>query len=506
MQLELVKSKNQSELESMSKDDLIAYVQAMQQSNQYLSKVVTAIEKKKFLDAKDEQVNFSGELLFLRKKVYGRSSEKRPEILDIELAKKENPKLSAKKVLPSLRYENLPLIEVSIGLSTMPACGVCGKQMRDMGDQTENSEQITVTKKMYQVIRHKRKKYRCDCQGCIKTAPLPERIKPGSVYSDDFMLDVAISKYFDLIPVERYAKIAEREGLTDVPANSLIECTHHVANFLKPLGAVLLKSVQDEDVLYADETPHKMLEGHEKNSWQLWGFFSETVSYYLADPSRGASVAKSFLKNCNASYLVSDAYSGYNSASEQLKLETGKIIKHSYCNAHARRYFINAEVDFLNESKIVIDFYKKIYQIESEIKGLPLEDMKARRANESKVYWKELKKYLIQIAPMVLEKSALGKAVGYWFNHEKQLAEFLDNPNLPIDNNLSERQLRGPVVGRKTWYGNHSVRGSKTSTQLFSIMQTCKMNKVNPYDYLKNVIQDIHNGKTPITPSDYKKI
>ena len=105
---------------------------------------------------------------------------------------------------------------------------------------------------------------------------------------------------------------------------------------------------------------------------------------------------------------------------------------------------------------------------------------------------------LIAIYP---EKSAIGKAFSYFLKNFKEFTAFTGNAELPIDNNSQERLLRNPVIGRKTWYGTHSKRGAETMTVLFSIVESCKLNRINPREFLKQLTDDIHQGKAPYTPA-----
>ena len=100
-------------------------------------------------------------------------------------------------------------------------------------------------------------------------------------------------------------------------------------------------------------------------------------------------------------------------------------------------------------------------------------------------------------------RSSLVTAVSYFAKNYRGFTRFLDYLDLPIDNNIAERQLRNPVIGRKTWYGTHSERGVETAEVLFSILQTCRFLKVNPRDYLQAVTQAIHREDSPFTPSQY---
>lgn len=94
----------------------------------------------------------------------------------------------------------------------------------------------------------------------------------------------------------------------------------------------------------------------------------------------------------------------------------------------------------------------------------------------------------------------------YFLKNYDSFTKHLNNEELPIDNNQSERLLRNPVIGRKIWYGTHSKRGAETSAILFSNAQSCKLNGINPKEYLRNLVQDLHQGKNAYTPKEYKDL
>ena len=163
----------------------------------------------------------------------------------------------------------------------MPECSCCNEKMTDSG-MTEDTEQLGTIPAQYFVIRTKRHKYRCGkCHGDIKTAPSLPSIKPGSICGDSLIIDVALSKYCDLIPIERYSSIAGRLGLEDLPHQTLIESTHYLANFVMEAYRITREDVLSDKLVQADETTHRMLEGDDRKSWRLWGFLNHkgTTSY-----------------------------------------------------------------------------------------------------------------------------------------------------------------------------------------------------------------------------------
>ncbi len=267
--------------------------------------------------------------------------------------------------------------------------------MEDSG-LTEDSEYQTVIPKKFLIVRQKSHKYRCgSCHGDIQTAPGHPRLAPGSSYGDEVIVDVALSKYCDLIPVERYPMIAARQGLKGLPSNSLINVTHFLADFINPAYQKLLLEIRFSEVIQADETPHRILEGDEKSNWYLWGFPTVKACYFEFHDTRSGDVAIDFLKDSSCIYLLSDVYSGYSKAvSETNKMrakENKQPISSAYCNAHARRKFDEAKHPFVNETQFCLDKFEEIYKLNSESKDKSPDDVLRIRSRMIK-YFDEMKK------------------------------------------------------------------------------------------------------------------
>ncbi len=181
--------------------------------------------------------------------------------------------------------------------------------------------------------------------------------------------------------------------------------------------------------------------------------------------------------------------------------EAGK--KNAFCNAHARRKFIEAERNY-PEATCVIELYKKLYAIEAETKECQPQERLFERKTRSEPLLKEMVGYVIALNP--LPKSAIGKARSYLINHWEGLTAFLAHGTLPIDNNRAERGLRGPVIGRKNFFGNHSRRGAATTAVLYSLIESAKLNGLDLYKYLVNTIDASHRGESMLTPAAYAKL
>jgi transposase len=505
IQEELFKTVPVNRFSLLTKEEQLQFFELQQKTIEKFSLEIRKL-RAQISELEDKTLYIDEQFITIKNKLFGRSSEKEPSKKDRIKVKSKGKK---KKIqLPSLRYPDAPLIERDITLDVLPKCSCCGEDMKDSG-MTDNSEYLTTIPAKYIVIRQKRHIYGCHSCETLVTTPCPPRIKAGGVYSDEMTIDVALSKYCDLIPVERYSEIAGREGFEDIPANSLIEQTHYLADFVKGGYDRLREELSDEKVLHADETPHKMLEGSKKKEWYLWGFSSKTASYFEIQNTRSGDVASEFLKSSKCEFLMSDVFSGYAKAARIINEERRKLekplLQNIYCNSHSRRYFKKAKENFSEESKFFVDIYKKIYRLEKIARERPPNRVLRVRRLMAPLF-EEMKDYAVFNYPAYSNKSSIGKAMNYFLKNYKELTMFLKNKDLPIDNNPQESLLRNPVVGRKTWYGTHSKRGSKTAAILFSLVESCKLNKVNPRQYFKNLVAALHLGKDPFTPKEFKNL
>jgi transposase len=498
-------SKN-TKFDSLSREDLIQRQFLLEEENLRLVRELYEVRQ---IQISEEQLKLiaAEQLASLNETIYGASSEryKKPENKKSD-KNQESPKPRIKK--PSERYPNIPVREVAITVAPPPECDACGKVMLD-SLMTENSEVLTVIPKKFEVIRYKRSIYRCSCQSCMKAAPAPMRIVEGSSYSNEMILDVVLSKYSDLIPIERYVQMASRHSkLVDLPPHSLIDLTHKFADFVKEVYRLIKAGMLRTRVLNADETPHKMLEGSEKKSWYLWGFSTKTLCYLECHDSRSGDVASEILLKSICEVLVSDVYSGYGKAirvvNEARSLNSKSLIKSSYCNAHGRRYFIKAQRSYA-ESKFYLDHYHEIYQLEDLTKEKSPDQVLEIRS-KMLFHFEAMKNKALEEYAKYPNGLKYKTALSYFLENYEGLTVFLKDPDVPIDNNLQERLLRSHVVGRKTWYGTHSERGAETAAILFSIIETCKLNDVNPRDYFQKLVYDLLNKKPAFTPEDFKNL
>lgn len=495
---------SEKEMQSFSKKELMTLLSGEQSIRYQMAKI---IEEAKIVETK--RIELEGKFVVLRSKIFSPSSEKTKD--DAPKEKKENKeKKKRSRQIKNLeeRYPNLPKREDIYELEKIPTCPCCSTEMENSG-LTENSQYLEIIPRKYILILQKRAKYRCThCYGHIETAPAPARIVPKSSYGDQFILNAALSKFCDLLPVERQVAMASRSGLKNLPANSIIQVIHQLAAFVAPVIARNLEEIKKDIVIHADETPHRMLEEHAGKSWYLWGISSSNGCHFQIENTRSGLIAAELLKTSCCEFLMSDVFSGYSSAVKEINIfrkeNNAPEIRNIYCNAHARRKFKDMEKISSIEAEIFIKNYKIIYELESNVKNTNDYDEKIKYRESMRPYFETMKKISEKNLQGVSERSVQATAYKYFLKNYEFLIFFITDIRLPIDNNVQESLLRNPVIGRKTWYGTHSIKGAKTTTILFSLIESCKLLKINPREYFDFLIKEIHQSKNYITPYEFK--
>ena len=446
----------------------------------------------------------------LKKKLYGSSSERRKGRDGSPGSRSSNGNNNKQTRIRSLKeqYPNAEVEDQYVDFSEPPQCECCHKGMTDSGLE-EVTEQLHTIPAWQKIVRQHRRKYKCTrCFGGLLTALLPPRIAPGSSLGDSFIIEAAIAKFYYLVPAERYALMVAQSGLHEFPPQLVLRAQHYLSEFLKPVYHLFKKANKSSQLLFADETPHRMLEGNEENkSWYLWGFSAVDICYFEIHDTRSGEVAIKFLAASSCTFLMSDVYTGYARAIREVNVirrtQGRPEIISLYCNSRSRRKFVEAATAYPEEAEYFISRYEIIYCLEAELRLLEDPRSRLEKRAEMKPFFDAMMNMGDSMRGHYSDKSSLLKAVDYFANNYDGLTRFLEDPDLPTDNNLSERHLRSPVVGRKTWYGTHSERGAETAEVLFTVMQSCKHLKVDPRNYLKALTSSMLAGSAPFTPGQY---
>jgi transposase len=377
-------------------------------------------------------------------------------------------------------------------------CTSCGGDLKEWVGQFEEAEEVDVIERRFVLRRHKRKKYRCACGGCVETAPGPLKLFPGARYSVAFVLAVVTGKYLEHMPLERQVRAMAREGLV-VESQTLFDQCHALARLLEPAYNRLGEVQRDEAILLVDETRWPVFgkKGEKAASkWHMWVSVSHAGVYYEIHDSRSAEAGRSML-GAYAGYVVCDGYGVYDTLASELP-----ALRLVHCWSHVRRKFIDIETGFPIETEQILGLIRELYANEDGCPRGPDGDAlrRQRRATESRAVLARIQQWCVDVR--CLPESGLGKAIAYMVKRWSRLTRFLDDPRLPLDNNGAERALRGPVVGRKNHYGSRSRRGTEVAAILYSLLESAKLVGLNPTAYLRRAIEAALRGETIPLPHE----
>ncbi len=371
------------------------------------------------------------------------------------------------------------------------SCG-CGQVLKRIGE--EILEQLEEVPAQLYVIEHVRFKYAgCRNEPTIITAAMPRQPIDKSIAGPGLLATTIIKKYDDHIPLYRQSEIWERHKI-DISRSTLCDWIHACGIQLKPLIEEMKKVVLSSPKIHTDDTPVPVLKPGSKKTktGRLWVYLgggnkAPPCAVYEYTPTRQQIWAMEFLKGYRG-YLHADAYQGYDILFN--KNHKDYAIIEVACMAHVRRKFyeIAQQSKETGSAHEALLFIKQLYQVETEVKELDNEIRKTIRQEKAKPILNEFKEWLDKLINRVLPKSPLGNAVNYALKNWTALIEYLEDGILEIDNNAAERLIKPIKIGVKNYLFAGSDQGGINAALFYSLIETCKLNKINPYDYLRDVL------------------
>ncbi len=370
--------------------------------------------------------------------------------------------------------------------STTCATPACGQPMVRVGEDV--SERLDVVPAEFFVHRHIRGKWVCRCCQTLVQEPVEPQIIDKGMPGAGLLAHTLVSRFVDHMPYYRQEQINARSGV-HTPRSTLASWAGQAGTGLQPLFDAHKAFVLGAQVLHADETPVAMLDpgaGKTKRAY-LWAYARgglEAVPGVAYDfcVSRAARHPAAFLAEWTGT-LVCDDYVGYDAL---LKLK-GRI--EAGCMAHARRKF--DELVKLAQSPVALQAVQRIaalYRIENEAKLSSREDRLSARQARAKPLCQEMQVWLRLERQRVPDGSAIARAIDYSLNRWGALTRFLDDGNVPIDNNHCENLMRPWALGRKNWLFAGSELAGQRAAVIMSLVQSAKLNGHEPWAYLKDVL------------------
>lgn len=352
---------------------------------------------------------------------------------------------------------------------------------------TEELERIPGKLFVRQYVRPKYAKPQGDG---IVIADLPSRPIDKGIAGPGLLAQIIIDKYTDHLPVYRQVQRFEREGIK-LSSSTLTDWISGTCSLLEPLYEQLKRQVLSTHYLQADETPIKVLDKDKKGATHRgyhWVYHSPIERMVLFDyrEGRGREGPQECLNNFKG-HLQTDGYAVY----EDFDKKSDIILLH--CMAHARRKFDEAKDNDLARASYALTEIQKLYAVERQAKTgeLTYQQRFELRQEKSVPVLKDLKNWMLENYKSVLPKSTIGQALRYSLERWDKLILYTTEGKLEIDNNPVENSIRPVAIGRKNYLFAGSHNGARRAAMLYSFLGTCKINNINPFDWLKNTLDKI---------------
>ena len=391
---------------------------------------------------------------------------------------------------------HLPRLERVIDLDDR-TCPCCRGNLHVIGEDV--SERLDVVPAQFRVSVTRRPKYACRaCEDVIVQAPAPARLVEGGIPTEATVAHVLVSKYADHLPLYRQAQIYARQGVT-LDRSTLADWVGKAAFLLRPVHDRLFETLKGSDRLFADETTAPVLDpgrGQTKTGQLFayarddrpWGGLKPPGVAYLYAPDRKAEHPIRHLAGFVGTLQV-DGYAGYK------VLAARNAVQLAFCWSHVRRRFYElAQAGPAPIASEVLARLAELYRVEGEIRGRPPDERQAVRQARSRPIVEALEPWLKAKLALISQKSKLAEAIRYALSRWAGLSRFLEDGRVEIDNNVVERAIRPLALTRKNALFAGSDGGAVHWAVVASLVETCKLNGVDPQAYLADVIARIVAG------------
>jgi len=391
---------------------------------------------------------------------------------------------------------HLPRIEVVVDIEDH-ACPCCGNALHRIGEDA--SERLDLVPAQFRVLVVRRPKYACRaCESVVVQAPAPSRLIEGGLPTEATVAQVLVSKYADHLPLYRQAQIYARQGI-NLDRSTLADWVGRAAFILQPVHERLMTALKASPKLFADETTAPVLDpgrGRTKTG-QLWAYARDDRQWggpdppgvaYVYAPDRKAKQPITHLTGFSGILQV-DGYGGYRTLAERNDVQL------AFCWSHVRRPFY--ELTASGPAPIASEALERIaglYAIEKEIRGRSAEERRAVRQAKSRPILSNLEPWLRAKLALISQKTKLAQAIRYALSRWNGLTRFLDDGRIEIDSNVVERTIRPIALNRKNALFAGSDGGGEHWAIIASLIETCKLDRVDPHVYLTDVITKIVNG------------
>lgn len=378
-------------------------------------------------------------------------------------------------------------------------CEACGSETGKLGEDV--TEILEYTPARFYVVRHVRPKMACKSCDHIQQAHAPANVVPRGRAGPNLLAHVLVSKFADHLPLYRQSAIYKRDGV-DLSRSTLADWVGHVSWLLQPLVDAIADHVMASGKIHTDDTPVKVLApgtGKTKTG-RFWVYARDNRTWHLADPPAAVFFYSPDRKSDHparhlhkfSGFLQADAYVGYDRLYDPAR-QKGQIVEVA-CWAHSRRKLHDVlKADPQSVAADGIRLIRQLYDLEDQIRGADLDTRRGVR-RQSRVIAEAFFDWATNVSARISAKSALAGALNYALSCKDALLLYTDEPTLEIDNNRAENSLRGIALGRKNYLFAGADVGGERAAAVYSLIETAKLNNVDPQAWLADVLQRIADG------------
>jgi transposase len=381
-------------------------------------------------------------------------------------------------------YGHLPVREETVELPEAERlCPSCGLPLVACG--TEDAEQLEIDITVYRRVTHRRRYQRtCPCAGQRTwTAPQVPKLIPKGRLGVSMWVEILLDKFASHRPTERLLQHWQLLGV-DLAAGTVADGLRRLEPLFTPLYEALRERNRQSVLTQGDETRwlvFSVLEGKSGYTWWLWVFGSADTVLYVLDPSRSHEVPEQYFPPNARGVLLVDRYSAYKAMAQ---VKNGTLLL-AFCWAHVRRDFVRVGKGWPELKTWALEWLKRIrelYRWNRQRRRHPADAVAEAALRQAVAALQQ--QYLTELADPCL-RAPCWKVLTSLHEHWSGLTLFVADPRIPLDNNLSERRLRGPAVGRKNYYGSGALWSGRLAAMLFSLLATLKLWRINPRLWLR---------------------
>jgi transposase len=392
--------------------------------------------------------------------------------------------------------EHLPVERIELEPpEALRSCSCCGKAKVKIGEETSDRLDYRPASLVHVQIARIKYAPACKCEeGGIVIASVPDAAPVDrGLAGPGLLAHVVVSKYADHLPLNRLEEMFERQGV-HIARSTMCDWVEQVADLLRPITSAMAQASLSAHRIHTDDTGIPILAPGSTHKGHVWVYVADDdYVVFRYTHRRKSDGPREFLKGYTG-YIQADAANLYDRLFGDAEgASEDEAAKEVGCWAHARRRFFDAQLTDRDRALVALGFIKKLYEADRVVMKLPPVRRTAERQRLCPPVLNAFKTWLDAEALVVLPKAPIAEAIGYARNQWGALTRFLEDARLKLDNNIAERQLRRVAVGRKNWLFAGSENGAEHGCVLYSLLATCKLHGVNPFDYLRDVIMRVGN-------------